>query len=212
LIGKLVSSGFVFLSFVTMISLISQEGNGVESINGLQQNTSQLTWDLFKDPENEFAMQYPSSWLLEPAEDRFSNVDVEIVNGYDPMNGLVQVLYYFTSEDISTMMKQYNVNQSTLEEKIDIWFPQYVSGLSGEFDAFNQSGGVQYENYKIDGHKAGSVVFSANLSGQPLVGWVAATLIGNKIFVFQYGGDENTFATNFPIAEHILNSIKILDD
>jgi len=72
-----------------MISLISQEGNGVESLIGLQQNTSQLSWDLFKDPENEFAMQYPSSWLLEPAEDRFSNVDVEIVIGYEPMNGLV---------------------------------------------------------------------------------------------------------------------------
>jgi len=110
------------------------------------------------------------------------------------------------------MMKQYDINQSTLEEKIDIWFPQFVSGLSGEFDAFNQTGGVEYENYKIDGHKAGSVVFSANLSGQPLVGWVTATLIGNKIFVFQYGGDQNTFATNFPIAEHMLSSIKILDD
>ena len=95
-----------------MISLISHEGNGAESLNGLPQNTLQLTWDLFKDPENEFVMQYPSSWILEPTEDRFSNVDVEIVNGYDAMNGLVQVLYYITSEDISTMMKRYNVNVS----------------------------------------------------------------------------------------------------
>ena len=82
-----------------------QVGNGAEPLNGLSQNTSQLTWELYKDPENEFSMQYPSSWTLEPAENRFSDVDVEIVNGYDATNGLVQVLYYFTSEDISGMMK-----------------------------------------------------------------------------------------------------------
>jgi len=189
-----------------------QVGNGAEPLNGLSQNTSQLTWELYKDPENEFSMQYPSSWTLEPAENRFSDVDVEIVNGYDATNGLVQVLYYFTSEDISGMMKQYGVDQAELEKKIDIWFPQFVSGLSGEFDRFNQTGGAQYEKYTIDGHKAGSVVFSAEMSGQPLAGWVTATLIGNKIFVFQDGADQNTFATNLPIAEHMLNSIKILDD
>lgn len=216
MVGKLVSSGLVPLSFVlsyvTIISLMLQVGNGAEPLNGLSQNTSQLTWELYKDPENEFSMQYPSSWTLEPAENRFSDVDVEIVNGYDATNGLVQVLYYFTSEDISGMMKQYGVDQAELEKKIDIWFPQFVSGLSGEFDRFNQTGGAQYEKYTIDGHKAGSVVFSAEMSGQPLAGWVTATLIGNKIFVFQYGADQNTFATNLPIAEHMLNSIKILDD
>ena len=189
-----------------------QFGNAADTLNGISQNTSQLTWELFKDPENEFSMQYQTSWILEPAENRFSDVDVEIVNGYDATNGLVQVLYYFTSQDISSMMKQYRVDQAELEKKIDIWFPQFVSGLSGEFDRFNQTGGAQYEKYTIDGHKAGSVIFSADMSGQPLAGWVTATLIGNKIFVFQYGGDQNTFATNFPKAEHMLESIKILDD
>lgn len=216
MIGKLDSNGFVLLSFilsfVTIICLMLQFGNGAETLNDISQNTSQLTWGLFKDPENEFSMLYPTSWILEPAEDRFSDVDVEIVNGYDATNGLVQVLYYFTSEDISSMMKQYRVDQAELEKKIDIWFPQFVSGLSGEFDRFNQTGGAQYEKYTIDGHKAGSVIFSAEMSGQPLAGWVTATLIGSKIFVFQYGADQNTFATNLPIAEHMLNSIKILDD
>lgn len=191
---------------------MSQDADGAETLNSLPQNTSQLTWELFKDPENEFSMQYPSSWTLEPAENTFSNVDVEIVNGYDATNGLVQVLYYFTSEDISSMMKQYDVDQRELEQKINIWFPQFVSGLSGEFDGFNQTEGAQYEKYMIDGHKAGSIIFSAEMSGQPLAGWVTATLIGNKIFVFQYGADQNTFDTNLPIAEHMLNSIKILDD
>jgi hypothetical protein len=157
-------------------------------------------------------MQYPSSWILEPAENRFSDVDVEIVNGYDATSGLVQVLYYFTSEDISSIMKQYDVDQGQLEEKIDIWFPQFVTGLSQEFDGFNQTEDPQYGKYKIDGHKAGSIIFSAEISGQPLAGWVTATLIGNKILVFQYGADQNTFDTNLPIAEHMLNSIKILDD
>ena len=216
MIGKLDSNGLVILSFllsfISIICLMLQVGNGADTLNGISQNTSQLTWGLFKDPENEFSMQYPTSWMLEPAENSFSDVDVEIVNGYDATNGLVQVLYYFTSEDISSMMKQYGVDQAELEKNIDIWFPQFISGLSGEFDRFNQTGAAQYEKYTIDGHKAGSVIFSAEMSGQPLAGWVATTLIGNKIFVFQYGADQNTFAANLPIAEHMLNSIKILDD
>jgi hypothetical protein len=85
-------------------------------------------------------------------------------------------------------------------------------GLAGEFDGFNQTGGAQYDKYAIDEHKAGSITFAAALSGQPLAGWVTATLVGNKIFVFQYGADQNPFATNLPIAENMLNSIKILDD
>ena len=96
MIGKLDSNGFVLLSFilsfVTIICLILQFGNGAATLNGVSQKTSQLTWGLFKDPENEFSMLYPTSWILEPAEDRFSDVDVEIVNGYDATNGLVQVL------------------------------------------------------------------------------------------------------------------------
>lgn len=100
MIEKLVSGALVFLSFVTIITLISQEGNGAEILIGPPQNTSQLIWDLFKDPENEFVMQYPSSCTLEPAENRFSDVDVEIVNGYDAMSGSVQVLYYLTSEEV----------------------------------------------------------------------------------------------------------------
>ena len=195
----------------TITADIVKPTNDAEALKGLPQNASQLTWEQFKDPENEFSMQYPSSWTLEPAENSFSNVDVEIVNGYDATSGLVQVLYYFTSEDISSMMKQYDVDQSQLEEKIDIWFPQFVTGLSHEFDMFNQTDGPQYEKYKIDGHKAGSIIFSAEMSGQPLAGWVTATLIGNKIFVFQYGADQNTFDTNLPMAEHMLYSIKILD-
>jgi hypothetical protein len=170
------------------------------------------SWQLYTDPENEFSMQYPSSWILRPADNRFDLLDVEILNSGDATNGLVQIQYNIMSEELSSLMKQYDVDQAELEQYLDIFFPAFLTGFSRSLDGFHQIENANYEKYNIDGHKAGSTVYSFEVSGRELAGWVTVTLIGNKLFAFMYGADQNTFDTNLPIAEQMLNSIKISDE
>jgi hypothetical protein len=88
---------------------------------------------------------------------------------------------------------------------------KFITGYSEAFEGFNQIENAQYDKYKIDGHKAGSVVFSFELPDLDLAGWIVVTIIGNKLFAFQYGADQNQFDINLPTAQRILQSIKILD-
>ena len=202
------------ITIISLISLTSQNGNGSlesnSSSNDLPQNTSQQTWELFTDPENEFSMDYQPSWQLEPAENRFDRADVSIFNTEGPPSGFVYIQYNILSEEVTSMMKEHGYDQKDLENQLESVFPSLISGFT-DYESFNQIEDAQYDKYKIDGYKAGSFVFSFENSGVPYAGWIVGSLIGNKLFVFTYVADQNRFDTNLPIAEHMLNSIKILD-
>ena len=159
------------------------------------------TWKLFTDPENEFSIEYPSSWDAKPAENRFERADVNIYSSEGPLGGFAQVQY------------QYNIMSEELtENNLELYFPSIISGISTAFDSFNQVEEALYDKYKIDGHKAASVVASFETSGMDFAGLLVASPVGNKLFVFNYSADPNRFDANFPIAEHMLNSTKILDE
>jgi hypothetical protein len=202
------------ITIISIISLMSQNGNGSlesnSSSNDLPQNTSQQTWELFTDPENEFSMDYQPSWQLKPAENRFDRSDISMANTEGPPSGFVNIQYNILSEKITSMMKEFGYDQKDMENQLESVFPSLVSSFT-DYESFTQIEDANYDKYKIDGYKAGSFVFSFEQSGVPYAGWVVGSLIGNKQFVFTYVADQNQFDTNLPIAEHMLNSIKILD-
>lgn len=156
-------------------------------------------------------MEYPSTWQLKPAENRFDRADVDIASSEGPKSGFIQIQYNILSEELTNMREQYGLSQEDLENNLDIFFPSFISGYSREIDSFNQIEDAKYEKYRIDGHKAGSVVYSFEISGMNLAGWVVVSLIGNKMFVFNYAADQNQFDANLPIPEYMLNSIRVLD-
>lgn len=83
---------------------------------------------------------------------------------------------------------------------------------SAGFESFNQVEDTDYDKYQIDWHKSPSTIFSSKLSGIDLAGWMVSTMISNKLFTFTYLATPVQFDANFPAAELMLESIKILDE
>lgn len=55
------------------------------------------------------------------------------------------------------------------------------------------------------------MIVSFELKGLDVASWIVWTLLGSKIFVFQFTASPDKFDTVFPISEKMLNYIKILD-
>lgn len=193
---SLLSSIVFVLAFFTMQNVFAQ--------------SSQESWKLYTDPENEFSIEYPTSWELKPAENRFDLVDLHILHS-NALNGIVSIKDNVIPEELTQFIKEQGANQKDIEDAFEIIFPHLLTSFSAEMDSFNQIEAADYNKYKIDGHKAASTIFSFKQSELDFAGWMVMTIIGNKMFSFNYIANQNQFDTNFPIAERMLNSIKILE-
>ena len=168
------------------------------------------TWKEYIDPEGEFSMQYPSTWELKP-NNRFEATDLTMSSPGGSQEGFVLIQYNIFSEQIQAVLDKYGGDQSDIEEYLDILFPSFLKGFSQSLDKFNQVEKINYNNYKIDGYKAASVVFSSELKGLDFAGLMVWSLLGGKTFTFEFASSQDKFDTLLPIGEKILNSVKILD-
>jgi len=89
-------------------------------------------------------------------------------------------------------------------------FPHLLSGFASTMQSFNQIVEPNYGKYLISGHKTGSVVFGFKVNEQDLDGMLVWTLIGSNQFWLAYGSSPGSFDQNLPLAEKVLDSIKIL--
>ena len=68
---------------------------------------------------------------------------------------------------------------------------------------------LNYIKFLIDGHKAGSTIFSFSVDEDDLVGLLVWTLVGSNQYWFEYVSDKESFDQKLPLAEKVLQSIKI---
>lgn len=168
------------------------------------------TWKEYVDPQGEFSIQYPSSWDLKPSN-RFEATDLMMYSPSGSENGYVLIQYNIFSEEIGNVLDKYGGDQSDIEEYLDIVFPSFLKGFSESMDNFNQVERIDYNKYKINGYKAASVIFSFEIQGLDVAGWLVWTLLGSNMFVFEFVASTDKFESLLPIGERMLNSIKILD-
>jgi hypothetical protein len=168
------------------------------------------TWKEYVDPQGEFSIQYPPSWDLKPSN-RFEATDLMMYSPGGSENGYVLLQYNIFSEEIGTVLDKYGGDQSDIEKYLDIVFPSFLKGFSESMDNFNQVERIDYNKYKIDGYKAASIIFSFEIQGLDVAGWLVWTLLGSNMFVFEFVASTDNFDSLLPIGERMLNSIKILD-
>lgn len=178
---------------------------------GSNPDSSKETWQTFKDPENEFSIEYPSSWQLKPAENRFATTDLTIMHSNGFQDGFVTMSYNIVPEALTQIIKEYGADQKDIEDAFKIIFPTLLTSSSAAFDSFHQVEDTDYNKYKVDGYGTASTIFSFEQSGLDFAGWSVGALTGNKIFWFHYAAGPNQFDPNFPTAERMLESIKLLD-
>ena len=72
-------------------------------------------------------------------------------------------------------------------------------------------GDRNFTTFSISVHNADSVIFATNISYNAVGGLLVAEFTNHKRIIFAlYGATQNTFDMSLPIAEHMINSIKIL--
>jgi hypothetical protein len=190
--------------------IVNVESNPDSSV-GSNPDSSKETWQTFKDPENEFSIEYPSSWQLKPAENRFATTDLTIMHSNGFQDGFVTMSYNIVPEELTQIIKKYGADQKDIDDVFKTIFPTLLTSSSAAFDSFHQVEDTDYKKYKVDGLGTASTIFSFKQSGLDFAGWSVGALTGNKIFWFHYAADPNQFDSNFPIAERMLQSIKLLD-
>ena len=106
-------------------------------------------------------------------------------------------------------IKKNHIKQEDFEKNLHILFPLFVNGFGETLDNFDQVKKLNYIKFLIGGHKAGSAIFSFSMDEDDLVGLLVWTLVGSNQYWFEYVSDKESFDQKLPLAEKVLQSIKI---
>jgi hypothetical protein len=178
------------ICLVASLSCISLMADNRHNLNEVfAQGEHWVTW---KDPDDQFSFQYPSTWLFKPRENRFEDHDVELkVSGN--MTTLSINVYTTTSVDLNGIAERAAT-------------PQAADTLI-KLKLFE---GPDFDTYSINGSRAGSLTWVADL---PFIGKSVKqnifSIVGNKFVGIVYTSSAADFDKYFPTVEKIIQSIRV---
>jgi len=160
-----------------------------------------------------FSVQYPAGWTVTKEPHPFDpGAYIYRMSGDQYQSGTVN---FFTAQaPIEELGLAQNSTQETIESSLEQLFPKFIKDIQSGFEKGEIANTEQpiYTKYIIDGHKAGSVKFSANYGTLKVDFLNIGTLIGNNIVMLSYSAPVEIFDQNLPIAEKILESVKFKTD
>ena len=127
---------------------------------------------LYEDPEGRFTIEYPSEWLVQPAQTRFGEIDVAFTSQPSDQQNL-------TSVDIRI---QDDVGEGDPESVANYLIDTYPSGVPD----FNLEEGADCSKYTISGERACSIIFSRTgqfLPSEYTVMQVVSLIDGNSYII-----------------------------
>lgn len=146
----------------------------------------------YTDPYGSFLINYPSSWTAHLVANPFQQGGVLFTN--------MVPLLSFSIVIGSTALAQTDPAGVLNAYKI---FPSTVPA------GYSVSQNVECKKYKIDGHRACSIILIGNSSGKVPSEFVqVASHVNNKMFVFTMHAIRNNFGRYVPIFENMLDSFK----
>ncbi|MGA7978251.1 MAG: hypothetical protein WB975_13530 [Nitrososphaeraceae archaeon] len=159
--------------------------------------------------DKNFSMQYPSDWTLEPQINGPEQVGLKITVPSGVKGGMMRIGYSIIDSPLVSAIKKNHIKQEDFEKNLHILFPLFVNGFGETLDNFDQVKKLNYIKFLIGGHKAGSAIFSFSMDEDDLVGLLVWTLVGSNQYWFEYVSDKESFDQKLPLAEKVLQSIKI---
>jgi hypothetical protein len=217
------------LVIMALITLVIFLGSSIRSSNALSNSIESVTpesiqpgptlenlstdlipnFSEFIGFDKNFSMQYPSDWTLEPQINGPEQVGLKITAPSGVKGGMIRIGYSIIDSSLVGVIKKNHIKQEDLENNLRILFPLFVNGFGGTLDNFDQVKKLNYIKFLIDGHKAGSTLFSFNVDEEDLVGLLVWTLVGSNQYWFEYVSDKESFDQKLPLAEKVLQLIKL---
>ncbi len=159
----------------------------------------ELEFSVYEDPRSRFTVEYPSEWLVRPAETRFEEIDVAFTA--QPSD-----LQNYTSVDIRI---QEDVGEGDPETVANYLIDNYPSGVPD----FNLQEGADCSKYTISDEQACSFIFSRTgqfLPSEYAVMQVVSLIDGNS-YVIDYATSFENFDLALPIAEKMIGSFRLTE-
>jgi hypothetical protein len=151
-----------------------------------------------------FSLQYPAEWIINQLE---NEPDVDII---EISNDAVPARIIATSTP--TELVQANMTQEEIDFRLEQIFPEHM--LKPVISQIHRCTLIElekpvYDRYMVVGHKAGTAVWTTDCAGIPTRNIMVGTIVGNIGLGLVYNAPEVVFDENLPIAEKIINSIRL---
>ena len=218
LVAGLTIDPFVLSGYSQIGNNETDVSNSSEQIGTLQQNTSNNLSGYSEFVGKGISLFYPTEWRLEEAQvssseaDRFGiSTDAERLRiSNDGLKSQISIQFFPT--ELQEYGLSENVSQANIESSLDQIFPEYILKpfLSEmEYGSLTELEKPVYDKYLIDGHKTGSAAYTAIYGELPIKNVLVGTIIGNNSLGISYGAPTTAFDQIVPIAENIIESIRI---
>jgi photosystem II reaction center protein PsbP len=155
-----------------------------------------LTFKNYTDPAGRFSIEYPSSWTVRPAENRFSLWEVAFEA---PIN-------YSLSIDLRIL------NDLDAPEGIERLMEDSIITLPEEVPNFILEEGVECEKYAINDKKACSIIYTRGAEFDPNFEYAVmqvSSLVDEQLYVLTYEAPTSHFDPYLPTIEKMIDSVQI---
>jgi Mg-chelatase subunit ChlD len=163
--------------------------------------------------EKDFSLLYPKGWrvekeLLTGAKIPSGSYTIRI-SGEGDFNK-TGALSVNSPNNLQEVGLTQNITQAQIDSSLEQNFPIMIKKFqSGFINEISNTSAPVYNRYVIDGHKAGSAIFTVNYESRIVKFVIIGTVIGNNAFMLSYSAPADIFDRNLPVAEKIIKSIKL---
>lgn len=191
-----------------------------DQFDTMQQNTRSIISGYSEYVGKGITFFYPEDWILAETQvssseaERFGiSADIQRLNiSEDESRSLIKI--QFGPTPMATYDLPENTTQEEFQSQLDSIFPDYILTpvlplSTSNYGSLTELGEPAYDKYTIDGHRAGSVFYTAIYNDLPVRFLFVATQIGSNSIGISYGSPATVFDQYLSIAENIIKSIRI---
>ncbi|HJT49298.1 MAG TPA: hypothetical protein VJ729_14030 [Nitrososphaeraceae archaeon] len=166
------------------------------------------------------SFQYPNGWTINSTATPLATIPgVDSIEMSDVVNNHLQAqilvnLVPLTEEEKGKMNLPNNATEQDIDSRLQQIFPEHMLQpfIKGQTErgssVLTELGKPVYDKYVVNGHKAGSAIYTTLTYKIPLKTLFIATITGgNKEFMLMYRAPVDIFDRDLPIAENIIKSI-----
>ena len=194
--------GIVFISGTLILSTSINFSSGQNSTS----STEVIQWKTYTDPEGKFNINYPADWKIDEIEKTtFDKRDVGFIKK--------ETVDLSGGTSVEQNAAVFGISYNTDSDMEDVDLEEFVQELSSRnqfnYDNYREiEGGI--DTYKISGNPAVGIIF-ANSNGFQEQGQLnVISFPDDNLFNINYVADQKNFDKYLPIAEKMIQSIKII--
>jgi hypothetical protein len=210
LVGTVVGNNDFFLLYVSPVNFFNQSIPAFERILKSVKFNDQLGFIQLN--EKSISFKYPFGWRVEdmtPVGVQLPPSSFKIRMSGDPARtGRIDISSF--PINLQEFGLTQNATQLQTESTLDQNFPKMIKRIQSVFthEITNTQTPI-YDKYVIDGHRAGSIIFTVNQETRTVKYLALGTIVRNNAVLISYVAPVEIFEEKIPVAEKIIKSIDL---